>query len=202
MIAGVTKNGGTFYQIAASGRLLLVRFIFGGLFGGTRVRRSVFTCYLRENGPIAYELDLFASAARERADAMMSSPLTWAWKSGAREWTHLTRISLSAFLKDVASGALLVATESELPTDVTDVAVADWIRRFSRIQPVPLTAIISVTAGRQLLFVQQHASEAVNELLATWGLDKGAAARKSYARLGESSLESIGEKLRSGNIQR
>ena len=173
----------------------MVRSIFGGLFGGNRVRRSVFTCYLRENGPIAYELDLFATAPRERADAMMSSPLNWAWKSGAREWTHLTRISLSAFLGDVASGVLLVATEAELPTDVTDTEVADWIRRFSRLQPVPLAAVINVTAGRQLLFVQQHASEAVNELLANWGLDKGAAARKSYARLGAASLEGIGERL-------
>ena len=169
--------------------------ILQGLFGGHRARRSVFTCYLRENGPIAYELDLFASAPRERADAMMSSPLGWAWKSGSREWTHLTRISLSAFLGDVAAGALLVATDGELPTDLTDAAVADWIRRFARVQPVPLEAVISVGADRQLLFVQQHASEAVNELLANWGLDKGAAERKSYARLGSDSLESLAQKL-------
>jgi hypothetical protein len=173
----------------------LVLSILQGLFGGNRSRRSVFTCYLRENGPIAYELDLFTRAARERADAMMSSPLAWAWKSGAREWTHLTRISLSAFLGDVPSGALLVATNGELPTDLTDPAVADWIRRFSRVQPVPLEAVISVDSTRQLLFVQQHASEAVNELLANWGLDKGAAERKSYARLGADSLETIGSRL-------
>jgi hypothetical protein len=172
-----------------------VRSIFRGLFGGQRARRSVFTCYLRENGPIAYELDIFGSAPRERADAMMSSSLAWAWKSGARDWTHLTRISLSAFLADVAAGVLLVATEGELPTDVTDAEVAEWIRRFSRVQPVPLAAVIEVTAARQLLFVQQHASEAVNELLANWALDKGAAERKSYARLGAASLESIPERL-------
>jgi hypothetical protein len=172
----------------------MVRAIFQGIFGG-RTRKSVFTCFLRENGPIAYELDLFSAAPRERADAMMSSPLNWAWKSGTREWTHLTRISLSAFLADVASGALLVATESELPVDVTDGMVADWIRRFSRVQPVPLAAVINVTAGRQLLFVQQHATDAVNDLLAEWGLDKGAAERKSYARLGDSSLEALVQKL-------
>ena len=169
--------------------------ILQGLFGGNRARRSVFTCYLRENGPIAYELDLFATAPRDRADAMMSSPLVWAWKSGAREWTHLTRISLSAFLGDVGAGALLVAADGELPTDLTDTVVAEWIRRFSRIQRVPLEAVISIGASRQLLFVQQHASEAVNELLANWGLDKGAAERKSYARLGPDSLESIAGKL-------
>lgn len=181
--------------MARGGRLLLVRSILQGLFGGGRARRSVFTCYLRENGPIAYELDLFTSAPRERADAMMSSPLAWAWKSAEREWTHLTRISLSAFLSDVPSGALLVATGDELPTDLTDETVADWIRRFSRLQQVPLEAVISAGSGRQLLFVQQHASEAVNELLANWGLDKGAAERKSYARLGGDSLETIGSRL-------
>ena len=173
----------------------MVRAIFQGIFGSGRARKSVFTCFLRENGPIAYELDLFTTSPRERADAMMSSPLTWAWKSGTREWTHLTRISLSAFLGDVASGAMLIGTEAELPTDVTDRTVADWIRRFSRLQPVPLAAVIHVTADRQLLFVQQHASEAVNDLLAEWGLDKGAAERKSYARLGDASLETLGQHL-------
>ena len=181
--------------MAAGGRLLVVRSIFAGLFGGHRARRSVFTCYLRENGPIAYELDLFRSAPRERADAMMSSPLTWAWKSGAREWTELTRISLSAFLGDVGAGVLLVATDGDLPADVTDAEVAEWIRRFSRLHPVRLAAVINVTNDRQLLFVQQQSGEAVNELLANWGLDKKAAERKSYARLGAASLESIGERL-------
>ena len=153
------------------------------------------TCYLRENGPIAYEVDLFASSPRDRADAMVSSELAWAWKSPTRDWTHLTRISLSAFLADVGAGVLLIATEAELPTDVTDAVVANWIRRFSRIQPAPLAAVISVTPGNQLLFVQQHASEPVNRLLDEWGLDKGAAARKSYARLGPKSLEARAEKL-------
>jgi hypothetical protein len=165
------------------------------LFGGRRGRRAVFTCYLRENGPIAYELDLFASSPRERADAMMSSELGWAWKSGTREWTHLTRISLSAFLADAPAGVLLVATEGDLPTEVTDGVVAGWIRRFSRLQPSPLAAVIRVTSDRQLLFVQQHASEPVNRLLDDWGLDKGAAERKAYARLGPASLEAIVERL-------
>ncbi len=173
----------------------MVRAIFQGIFGGGRARKSVFTCFLRENGPIAYELDLFTTAPRERAEAMMASPLNWAWKSGPREWTHLTRISLSAFLGDVRSGVILIGTEAELPTDVTDRTVAEWIRCFSRVQPVPLAAVIHVTADRQLLFVQQHASEFVNDLLAEWGLDKGAAERKSYARLGDSSLETLGQQL-------
>lgn len=171
-----------------------MRSIIERLFSGRR-RRPVVTCYLRENGPIAYELDLFTSAPRERADAMMSSALAWAWKSRTREWTHLTRISLSAFLADAPDGVLLVATEGELPTELTDAFVAGWIRHFSRLQPVPLAAVIQVTADRQLLFVQQHASEAVNGLLDDWGLDKGAAERKSYARLGPASLESVAGRL-------
>ena len=155
----------------------------------------MFTCYLRENGPIAYALDLFGASPREQADAMLSSELSWAWKSTTREWTQLTRISLSAFLADVPTGALLVGVEGELPTELSDAGVKEWIRRFSRIQPVPLAAVISVTPGQQLLFVQQHASDAVNALLETWGLDKGAAVRKSYPRLGPSTLESIGDRL-------
>ena len=164
-------------------------------FFGPRRPRTVFTCYLRENGPIAYELDLFGAAPRERAEAMMSGELAWAWKSGTREWTHLTRISLSAFLADLPAGVLLVATEAELPTEVSDAGVADWIRRFTRIQDVPLVAVINVTRDRQVLFVQQHATDPVNRLLDAWGLDKKAAERKSYARLGPASLESVAEKL-------
>lgn len=170
-------------------RALLQRF-----FGGRRPR-PVFTCYLRENGPIAYELDMFGETPRDRADAMMSGELSWAWKSDSREWTHLTRISLSAFLADLPAGVLLVATEADLPTEVSDAVVADWIRGFCRIHDVPLVGVISITPGRQVLFVQQHATEPVNRLLDAWGLDKGAAERKSYARLGPVSLEAIADKL-------
>jgi len=172
-----------------------VRSLLQRLFGGRRARRPSVTCYLRENGPIAYELELFTSSSRERADAMMSSELAWAWKSTTREWTHLTRISLSAFLADVPSGVRLVAIEGELPTELSDEAVASWIRSFCRLQPSLLAAAIDATAERQLLFVQQHASESVNRLLDDLGLDKGAAARKAYARLGAASLESIAERL-------
>jgi hypothetical protein len=164
------------------------------LFGGGTGRRRPVACYLRENGPIAYELDIFTSAPRERADAMMDSALAWAWKGATRDWTHLTRISLSAFLADVPAGALLIATESELPTEVDDPMVADWIRKFSRLQPAPLAAVIRVSPDRQLLFVQQHASDLVNRLLDDWGLDKGAAERKAYARLGDLSLESVADR--------
>jgi len=165
------------------------------LFGARAGRRRSVVCYLRENGPIAYELDIFTAEPRERADAMMDSELSWAWKGTTRDWTHLTRISLSAFLADVPQGILLIATEGELPTEVDDQMVAEWIRKFCRLQPVPLTAAVRIAPDRQLLFVQQHGSDPVNQLLDEWGLDKGAAERKSYARLGEHSLESAAAKL-------
>jgi hypothetical protein len=152
---------------------------------------------LRENGPIAYEFDLFAAEPRERADAMIDSELSWTWRSGSRDWTHLSRVSLSAFLADMAAGSvLLLATEGETPHDLGNDAVSDWIRRFCRIQSSPVAAVISLAGGRQLLFVQQHATDAVNQLLDTWGLDKGSAQRQSYARLGTASLETIADRLR------
>lgn len=163
--------------------------------GPGRARRTPFTCYLRENGPIAYELELFGDTPRDRADAMMGAELGWAWKSPSREWTQLTRISLSAFLSDLPSGALVIAVEGDLPTDVTNPLVKEWLRRFNRVQPTPLAAVITVTATQQLLFVQQHATAAVNNLLDAWGLDKKAAVRKAYPRLGAATLETIAERL-------
>ena len=50
-----------------------------------RLRRAAVVCYLRENGPIAYELDLFSGDARERADAMMSEEIFWIWKGADRD---------------------------------------------------------------------------------------------------------------------
>lgn len=168
--------------------------VFQRLFGQGRKRPVA--CYLRENGPIAYELDLFGTTPRERADAMISSELSWAWKSASREWTELTRISLSAFLADLATGkVMLTGTEEDSPVDLSDAMVKDWIRHFSRLQPSPLAAVINAADSRQLLFVQQHASDPVNRLLETWDLDKAAAQRKSYARLGPASLEALADRL-------
>jgi len=164
------------------------------LFG--RRRKGPVACYLRENGPIAYELDLFGQEPRERADTIISSEITWAWKSATREWTELTRISLSAFLADLSAGkVMLTGTEGEPPVNLSDATVKDWIRHFSRLQPSPLAAVINAADGRQLLFVQQHASDPVNRLLDTLDLDKGAAERKSYARLGPASLEALADRL-------
>ena len=190
----------SFYQIGTvvaavrGGRLLTVASVFTRLFGGRG--KGPVACYLRENGPIAYELDLFGADPRDRADAIISSEISWAWKSGTREWTQLTRISLSAFLGDLAAGTvMLTGTEGEPPVDLSDATVKDWIRHFSRLHPSPLAAVINAADGRQLLFVQQHASDPVNRLLDTLDLDKGAAQRKSYARLGAASLESLADAL-------
>jgi hypothetical protein len=182
-----------------------VRSWFQRLFAARSPRRAPVTCYLRENGPLAYQLDLFGDTPRDAAETLLSSGLAWAWTSGTREWTHLTRISLSAFLADLPGGALLVAVEGELPTHLTGDVVKDWVRRFCRIEPVPLAVAISATPapdpkrrnspGQQLVFVQQHASAPVNALLDALHLDRRAAARSAYARLGPSSLESIAERL-------
>lgn len=172
-----------------------MRSLFTRLFGSSRAGRTPLCCYLRENGPIAYELALFDAAPREAAERLLSAELAWAWKSGTREWTHLTRISLSAFLADSTAGVLLVGVDGELPTHLTDATIRDWLRRFCRVQPGPVAAAISVTPARQLVFVQQHASDAVNRMLETLGLDKSAAVRKAYPRLGTDTLESIGDRL-------
>jgi hypothetical protein len=173
-----------------------VRGLLKRLWPTGRARRGVI-CHLRENGPIAYEFDLFTAEPRQRADAMMDSELSWTWRGANRDWTHLSRVSLSAFLADLAAGdVLLLATEGETPHDLGNDAVSDWIRRFCRIQPSPVAAVIALGGSRQLLFVQQHASDAVNHLLDAWGLDKGSAGRSSYARLGAASLESTADRLR------
>jgi hypothetical protein len=180
--------------VVRGGRLLNVVSVFRRLFGGGS--KGPVACYLRENGPIAYELDLFGADPRDRADSIISSEISWAWKSATREWTQLTRISLSAFLADLSHGkVMLTGTEGEPPVDLSDATVKDWIRHFSRLQPSPLAAVINASDGRQLLFVQQHASDPVNRLLDTLDLDKGAAERKSYARLGAASLESLADGL-------
>jgi hypothetical protein len=169
--------------------------VFARLFGSGRRRRPPVTCFIRENGPIAYQVDLFGGSPRESADTLLNAGLSWAWRSGAREWTHLTRISLSAFLGDLPGGALIVGVDGDLPTHLTDAAVKDWVRRFCRAEPTPLAIAASASSGRQILFVQQHASDAVNGLLDTLRLDRRAAARSAYARLGPASLESLAERL-------
>jgi hypothetical protein len=166
-----------------------------------RPRRAI--CYLRENGPIAYELDVLSSAPRDRAAAMLSSSLMWHWRTTARGWTELTRVSLSAFLADLAGGDLLiVGSPHELPGEVSDGLVGGWFRQFCRAEPTPLAAVVSLSTGRQLLFVQQDVPAAINDLLGAWAIDKSAAERKSYARLGAASLEVVADRLNGDSAAR
>jgi hypothetical protein len=166
--------------------------VFGS---GRRLRREGVTCHLRENGPIGYELELFGQEPRAQVETLMNSGLGWAWNSGTREWTELTRISLSAILADLPSGALIVGLEGDMPRQVTDEMMKGWVRRFCLAESVPLAIAISVTPGRQIIFVQQHASATVTALLESLHLDRNVALRSAYPRLGQASLESIAERL-------
>ena len=153
-------------------------------------------CYMRENGPIANAIDRFSSSAREAADAMLETAFCWHWRSPARGWTELTRISLSAFLADLQAGELLIAgLETHASEDVSDGAARHWLRRFCREEPSPLAIAIRADAGRQLVFVQQQATDAINGLLDAWKIDKSSADRKAYATLGAASLESLAASL-------
>ena len=117
--------------------------------------RPALVCYLRENGPIAYQTPLFARAPRERAEAMLATGLTWYWKmtgaaAMAREWTELSRWSLAALLADLSADAaglslhvLAIAIDPpDSPAVVTDARVAAWMRAFGSAAAGPLHAVV------------------------------------------------------------
>jgi hypothetical protein len=54
------------------------------------------------------------------------------------------------------------------------------------------------TGQRDRVFVAQQPPEAVRELLQAWGIDRGKAERRAYARLRGESLEEIATGLRRG----
>jgi len=167
--------------------------------------RAVLVCYLRENGPIAYGTDVFGADARERADAMLSTGLTWYWKTAGpdalkRDWTNLTRWSLAALLADLAAEQdglkphiLVIAVEGEdSPEDVTDLRVAGWMKGFGAAAAGPLHAVVSRPApGGDLLFVAQQPPESIRTMLQAWGINRDKAERRSYARLHGTSLEDV-----------
>ena len=171
-----------------------VQPLFQRLFG-RRLRRRPVVCYLRETVRSPTSSIVFVRGARVRRRNDVGRDLR-AWKGADRDWTELTRVSLSAFLADLAAGdVLLVGTETDVPVNLSDRIIKDWIRGFCRLQASPLAAVISVARGRQLLFVQYHESEPVVRLLEAWGLDKGAAERKAYPHLGPVALEAIADRL-------
>jgi len=180
----------------------------------TGARRPALVCYLRENGPIAYELPLFATDPRATVEAMLATGLAWFWRagddsSGGDDWTQLTRWSLAAFLPDVERGGVLAIgiDPSDAPAGTTDRAVAGWLRPFCGEQPGPAQVFIARTAGRlsrrsaegatvDRVFVAQQPPEAIRELLQALGIDRGKAERRAYARLRGESLEDIVRAMR------
>lgn len=178
-----------------------------GRFRRGNSARPALVCYLRENGLIAYAADMFGSAPRDRADAMLSTDLTWYWKTSgdesiARDWTHLTRWSLAALLEDlsarhqgVPAGIVIVGvddTVSQTPGEITDAAVGAWVRAFGADAAGPLHAVVSRpgTAG-DLLFVAQQPPESVRALLQSWGIGRDKAERRAYPRLIPNTLEDL-----------
>jgi hypothetical protein len=173
--------------------------------------RAALVCYLRENGPIAYGSDVFGTDPRERADAMLSTDLTWYWKTSGpdalrREWTRLTRWSLAALLADLAAEhdglkphVVVIAVDGEdSPQDITDPRVAGWMKGFNAAAPAPLHAVVSRPApGGDLLFVAQQPPESIRTMLHAWGIDRDKAQRRSYARLRGAGLEDLIRSLRS-----
>jgi ribosomal protein L12E/L44/L45/RPP1/RPP2 len=183
---------------------------FLGRFRTRPKARATLVCYLRENGPIAYGTDLFGADARDRADAMLSTGLTWYWKTSgheaiARDWTHLTRWSLAALLEDleaehdgVKPHVLLVAVEGhDAPEDVSDAIVAASMRAFGTASSGPLHAVVSRPGpAGDLLFVAQQPPESIRNMLQAWGIDRDKAERRAYARLHGTALEDLIRSLR------
>lgn len=160
----------------------------------TGARRRSLVCYLRENGPIAYELDLFTADPRVAVEAMLATGLAWFWRAGAPsagEWTQLTRWSLGAFLQDLDRGDVqsVGIDPSDAPAGAVDAMVAGWLKPFCAEEPAPANVFIARTAGRDRVFVAQQPLEVVRDLLQAWGIDRGKAERRAYARLRGESLE-------------
>jgi hypothetical protein len=181
-----------------------VDWILRHLRSGRRDRVAV-VCYLRENGPIAYGAALFASDPRERAEAMLSTGLSWYWKTTdataiTRDWTELSRWSLAALLADLAAEhngvlphVLAIAIDPlDSAAEMTDARIAAWIRAFNGAAPVPLHAVVNhPAAGGDLLFVAQQPPESIRALLHSWGIDRDKAVRRAYARLHGTALEDL-----------
>ena len=159
-------------------------------------RRAPLICYLRENGPIAYEVPIFAADARAAVEAMLATGLVWYWRStgtAVADWTQLTRWSLAAFLPDLdGPGVFAVGIDqTDAPTGATDAMVNGWLRPFCGEQPTPAHVFIHRTPAADRVFVEQQPPEPVRELLQAWGIDRARAERRAYARLKSDGLEDL-----------
>jgi len=179
-----------------------------------RFRRShgALVCYLRENGPIAYALEIFERDPRERAGVLLATDLAWYWRAIAadggvvRDWTHLTAWSLAALLADVgaepsggaASLVLMGIDGADATSEVSDARAASWMKGFSADAGGPVHAVVARPApgGGELLFVAQHPPEPVRALLQAWGIDRDKAVRRAYPRLQSHTLEDMIRALR------
>ena len=176
---------------------------------GTRGRQTGIVCYLRENGPIAYELTLFGESPRDRVDAMFDTGLSWYWTTDRadaaaepRDWIELTRWSVPTLLTDLdgskGSGRTLIAgvePQDSRPDLARDIVV--WGRRFATDDRSPLHVLVHHAANQpERIFVAQQPPENVLTLLHAWGIDRARAARRAYPRLRDQSLETLIEKLR------
>ena len=182
---------------------LLRRFPRFGRAGGGLV------CYLRENGPIAYECDVLGHDPRERAGALLATDLAWYWRTmgssgDVREWTCLTAWSLAALLADLshANGAvppalvLIGVDAGDSPSEVDDERATQWMRRFDGGADRPLHAVIARHPPvPELVFVAQHPPDGVVQLLQAWGIDRDRAERQAYPRLRDRSLAELARTL-------
>jgi hypothetical protein len=170
-------------------------------FRQARSARAPLTCYLRENGPIAYALTLFGPDPRASVDTMLETGLAWYWHGGSRgsdaatrEWTRLTRWSMAALLADLGASqthdgevTIIGIDDADAPTDLSDDRIAPWVREFASDSPGPLHIV--VRCNPDFVFVAQQPPEAVRDLLYAWGIDRAKADRRAYARLESRSLE-------------
>jgi hypothetical protein len=171
-------------------------------------RQTGVVCYLRENGPIAYELTLFVENPRERVDAMFDTGLSWYWttdrggRSQPPEWIELTRWSMAALLADLAgaqsAGRTMIAgvDPQDSRLDLTH-DVVTWGRRFATDDRSPLHVLVHHAGSQpEHIFVAQQPPENVLTLLHAWGIDRTRAVRRAYPRLRDQTLEALIDKLR------
>jgi hypothetical protein len=174
-----------------------------------RGRPAALTCYLRENGPIAYALDIFNRSPRERATTMLAADLAWYWRNlsaegDSHDWTRVTAWSLAALLQDLAIAptgitprVLLIAIDPrDAPPAMSDAEASRSVAAFAGGADQPLHVLVSRPApGGDLLFVAQQPPGPVRVLLQAWGIDRDKAERRAYARLEAHALERLPPKM-------
>jgi len=152
-------------------------------------------CYLRENGPIAYELSLLGEDPRERIEAMFDTGLTWYWSTASDpDWIELTRWSMAAFVTARGSADSLLIVGVEPPESHGEIAAGlpEWGRQFTTEDPSPLQMVVHRSRdGVDRVFVAQQTPDHMRQLLQAWSIDRAKAERRAYARLKDGTLEAL-----------